>query len=420
MVVAAPRRELLVAAALAVMTAAASGCAPATSPPSVLPSLRTAQAATSPPSPAASPPATAVAGAAPDAEGYVPFTIPMGAVRSAALPIGFGLHRLDSDGPRVVFDQSASNVARSVQYFDLEKGVDRLLAPSPAGYQVWSPAISGTSVAWIEWHYEGANDTGACDWRIEVQDVSGADAARTIARGVQRRAGSGFGASWPALDLDGDRVVYAIEDPAADPSGWQIIVRTLAGDVVATIRTRKPVYDLAASDGSIAWTEGDIDPGLGYTTATHLLVARAGASSGTSLASNAYEVALDRGRVAWSQDAPGGNGAAIGSQIWSADLSTLTPEMVSPASAGTERHQEWPSTGDGLVTWGSERLSMADPSLNGDRLAVWSPTAERAFELQPTPGAILSSAGGGWIVWVNDRTDPQTVSGISEAELGLH
>ncbi len=366
------------------------------------------------------PPATADALASPDAEGYAPFALPMGAVHTAVLPAGFGLHRLDSDGPRVVLDQRASSVAQSVQYLDLEKGVDRLLAPAPAGYQVWSPAISGTFAAWIEWHCEGANDTGACDWRIVVQDVSGAGAARTVASGVQRRAGAGFGASWPALDLDGDRVVYAIEDPAADASGWQIVVRTLAGDVVATMHTEQPVYDLAASDGAIAWTEGAIDPGLGYTTATHLMVARAGASSGTPLASNAYEVALDRGRVAWSQDAPAGNGAAIGSQIWSADLGTLTPEMVSPASAGTEQHQEWPSTGDGLVTWGSERLSMADPSLNGDRLAIWSSTIGRALELQPTPGAILSNAGGGWIVWVDDHADPQTVSGISEAELGLH
>jgi len=405
---------------VALVAIAAVACAPTASPspaPSATGSPTPSSSSTATPTNAAT---SSGSPATPDLEGYVPVAMPESAVRTVELPATFGLHRIDSDGPLVVLDQRASSAARSVELFDLAKGTHRTLVAAPAGYQVWTPAISGTLVAWIDWHYEGDNDTGACDWEIEIQDVSGVAPARTLVRGVQQRAGAGFGASWPALDLDGDRVVYAIEDPAAAPDGWQIIVRTVAGDIEKTIHTRQPVYDLAASGGAIAWTEGRIDEALGYTTDAHLYVAQGTATTGTELATNAYEVALDGRRLAWTQDIPGGKGAAIGSRIWSADLATLTPQAVSPEpGGGTEQHQEWPATGDGIVTWGSERLSLADPSLNGDRLAAWSPALGHAIELLPSPGAILSGVGGGWIVWVNDHAEPQTLSGIPEQAISL-
>ena len=75
--------------------------------------------------------------------------------------------------------------------------------------------------------------------------------------------------------------------------------------------------------------------------------------------------------------------------------------------------------GDRIVTWGSVRMSKADPSVDGDRLAAWAPALGRPVELLPAQGAVLSGVNGGWIVWVDDRTDPQTVSGTTVASLGL-
>jgi len=422
-----------VVAAVALAAAVTTACSPIASLPASLPTTpspaasRTALADPTRPAmtapTATSTPARTGGSATADPEGYIPVVVPASAITTVELPAGFGFHRLDSDGPLVVLDQVASvspAAGRSIYLVDLANATMRTLTDAPSGYTVWAPAISGSVVAWLEWHYEGQSDTGACDWRIRVEDVSASGLARTVASGVQRRAGTGFGASWPALDLDGDRVVYAIEDPSAAPDGWQIIVRTLAGDVLKTIHVPEPVYDLAASDGAIAWTEGRTDPKLGYTTATHLFVAQGSATTGTELASDAYEVALDAGRLVWTKDSPGGQGAAIGTRMWSTSLDSLAPMAVSPPPGqGTEQLQEWPATGDGIVTWGSARVSMADPTQNGDRLGVWSPTTAHAVEIHPTPGAILSGAGGGWVVWVDYRSDPPTVSGITDQVLGL-
>jgi hypothetical protein len=308
-------------------------------------------------------------------------------------------------------DQMPSVPSRAVRLLDLSSGASRDLSAAPAGWHAWNPSISGTMVAWIDWRYEEPNDTGALDWRIEVQDVrQDGGAARTVASG----------ASWPALDLDGDRLVYAVEDEAGASDGWKVVVQALAGPIADTLRTSEPVFDLAASGGAVAWTQGPIDPVVGYTTDTTLYVARGSPLVATRVASDAYDLALEDGRVAWTQDTPGGRGAAVGSRIWSADVATLTAQPVSPPpGGGTEQRQEWPATGDGIVTWGSSRLSLADPSVNGDRLAAWTPALGRAVELLPSEGAILSGVNGGWVVWVDGRTEPQTVSGATEQSVGL-
>ncbi len=416
MVLAALRRLFAMAAVILVIVVMAA-CSP-TPTPSTLEAPTAARTAVAPSLTMASANRSGISTA--DPEGYVPLLDPPQPFRTVALPSTFGFHRLDSAGPLVVLDQMASVAGPSIYLVNLANETVRTLPGAPTGYTAWAPAISGSTVAWIEWHYEGASNTGALDWRIQIVDVSSASPARTLVRGVQRRAGSGLGASWPALDIDGDQVVYAIEDNTAAPDGWQIVVRTLSGVVVKTIHTREPVYDLAASGGNIAWTEGPVDPGLGYTYATHLYLAKAGQTSGVEIASDAYEVALQDGRLAWSQDSPGGKGAAIGTRIWSTPIDAPSPAPVSPGPGlGTEQQQEWPATGDGIVTWGSYRLSQTDPTQNGDRLGIWSKTLGHATELASTRGAILSGVGGGWIVWVNDHVEPPTVSGITEQALGL-
>ncbi len=130
--------------------------------------------------------------------------------------------------------------------------------------------------------------------------------------------------------------------------------------------------------------------------------------------------ALEDGRLAWTQDTPSGQGAAVGSRIWSADIATLAARAVSPGPGlGTEQHQEWPASGDGIVTWGSERLSQADPQVDGDRLAAWSLSLAHAVELLPSPVATCWASVEGWMVWANDHEDPQTVSGTPIQALNL-
>ena len=359
-------------------------------------------------------------------EGYRVMGLSSSAVRTVSLPWNFRFHRIDNDGSLVALDEMplfTPTKARSIYVIDLQRGSTTVLSPpAPEGWLAWFPAISGHQVAWIDYRNEGSSDTGPLDWRIELADLT-RQTTRTVASGIQRRYGTGFGASWPAMDLDGNRLAYAIEDPAHPPNGWEIrIVSLHAGTIERTVHTDLAVYSLALSGSNVAYSEGKIDPQEGFTYATRLFVARPTDPAPVELGSNAYEVAFEDGRLAWSQDEPTTlvSGAAHGTRIWTAALPDLRPEPAAPPPGhGTEQYQAWPRTGSGFVTWDSARLSLTDTSVNGDRFAVWDPHDQVAYELDPSPGAVISSAGGGWLVWVNERLEVPTITGIPIGESGL-
>jgi len=358
-------------------------------------------------------------------EGYRRIILPSTDVQTVTLVDHFRFHRIDSDGPLVVVDQGARppfTTGRSIYLVDLAAGTTSALREAPEGFRAWIPAISGRRVAWIEWHYEGPDNSGALEWHIIATDIDGAS-TWTVASGVQRRAGASFGAAWPALDLDGDRLAYAIEDPARAPSGWKILVVSVPGGIVErVIPTDLPVYDLALDRADVAWTEGRTDPGIGFTYDTRLMVSAAAQPAPREIARNAFEVAFGDGRLAWSQDAPTRvTGAAEGTRIWTASPPDFRAEPASPEPGhGTEQRQAYPATGDGFVTWQSYRFSETDVSVLGDRFCVWDPARRTAFELLDVrPVGPLGSVGGGWFVWLNERLEPPTVSGIRIADAGL-
>lgn len=414
-----PRGALGPFLVLSLMTQACGAAVPPSSgsalPVAASPSL----AATGAPAPAAFPTAL-------NPEGYHVVILSSGAVRTVSLPWNFRFHDIDSDGPLVALDEMplfTPTKARSIYMIDLEHGSTTVLSPqAPEGWRSWSPAISGHKVAWIEFHYEGTNNTGPLEWHIQLDDLD-RHISRTVASGIQRRSGTTFGASWPKMDLDGDRLAYAIEDPSQPPEGWQIrIVSLPSGTVERTIRIHLHVYDLALSGSAVVYTEGRIDPEVGFTYDTRLFISRAADPAPLQIGSNAYNVAFEDGRFAWSQDLPTAtiSGAPHGTRIWTATLADLRPVPAAPLPGrGTEQYQAWPATGSGFVTWDSARLSLTDTSVNGDRLAVWDPHDQVAYELDPSPGAVISSAGGGWLVWVNERLEVPTLSGIPIRDSGL-
>lgn len=407
-----------------VAAVAFAGCGPASSSP---------PATVSTPSPILSPSAAqTAASSAPssptNAEGYRVLSLPAAAVRTVPLEANFRFHRLDSAGSLVVIDElqpgDTPTNARAIILVDLAAGTWRQLEAAAAGYQPWDPRISGRTVVWVEWHYESPNNTGLADWRLKMQRVDEPDAT-TIASGVQRRTLAHYGASWPKAAIDGDLVAYSVEDSTHPPDGWMIVVYSLSRRaVVRTISTDQAVYDLAISDGAIAYTVGAVDPNLGFLYDTRLLLSTPDQPAPRQLAVNAYAVRFRDGRIAWGQDTPTQvSGAAQGTRIWSTSLADLRPVPVSPPPGrGTEQQQAWPATGDGLVSWASFRLDTATPANNGERLGVWSLTSALAYEVLPSPGATLTGIADGWLVWINDRFAPnpvQTVSGIRLASLPL-
>ncbi len=374
-----------------------------------------------------------------NAEGYRAITLPGTGVHSVPLVSHFGgFHRFDSEGPLVVLDETgacsfthadgtisaeSSLACRSIVLVDLVAGTFTTLQQAPFGWRAWLPVISADRVAWIEYHSEGREDTGPLDWRILLTDLA-SGATRTVASGVHRQlpAGGSGSASWPALDLDGDRLAYATEDPARPASGWKIVVLSLStGTVEREIAAGLNVYDVAIDGGDVAWTEGKIDPHVGFTYATRLMVSTAARPAPRKIADHAYEVAFDAGRLAWGQDSPVTiTGAAQHTRIWTATSPDFKPKPASPVpQRGLERYQAWPKTGGGFVTWESYRFSETDQSLLADKFCLWNPADGHAYEVNPTRGANLTSSTGGWFVWIDWRQDPPTVSGIPIAEIGL-
>lgn len=360
-----------------------------------------------------------------DAEGYRVVWVPESGVRTVPLEANFRSHRLDSAGPLVVLDElqpgDTPTNARAIILVDLQAGSWRQLDEAAPGYQPWDPRISGRTVVWVEWHYEGPNNTGLADWRIRVQQVDEAHAA-TVASGVQRRTLQAYGASMPVAAIDGDLVAYAVEDPTRPPDGWRIVVWSLSRQtVVRTILSDQSVYDLSIWHGTIAYTVGRVDPKLGFTYDTRLLVSSPDSPTPRQLATNAFEVRLRDGRIAWSQDAPTiVTGAAVGTRIWTAALADLRPLVVSPpVGQGIEQRQAWPSTGEGLVAWASFRLDIGHADNDGERLCLWSPGTILPVEVRPPLGAILSGIADGWVVWTNDRPDVETISGIPLGSIPL-
>lgn len=383
--------------------------------------------------PAPSPPASQAASAAEvNPEGYRTITPDAKDVATVQLEPRFSFHRLDSEGPLVVLDESLCywasrsvtlTACRSIVLVDLEAETYGILDKAPEGWIAWMPAISDRRVVWLELHSQGPDNTGALDWRIQMTTLDHRD-TETLVSGVQQRSEPTSSTAWPALDIDGDQLAYAIEDPSSPPTGWKIVVISLTnGAVERVIPTDLPVYDLAVDGSYVAYTEGHIDPDAGFTYDTRLMVADVGDAVPREIAKDTFEVDMDDGRVAWSQDSPKGViGAAQGTRIWTAMAPEFDPEPASPVpQQGDEHHQAWPTTGDGLVTWDSYRFSETDVSVNGDRVGVWNPASRRAYEVDVDRGGVLSSVGGGWLVWVNDyyTDEGPPVSGIRITDVGL-
>ncbi len=435
---------LAVLMVIAVAVGCGAGPLPPASPGMVSPSAdpdRTppASAVPSAPSPSASAPATPAPTPTQDpagnAEGYRTLTLPATGVRTVKLVSRFGgFHRMDSDGPLVVLDETGSCsfthadgsitaesklACRSIVLVDLAKGTFTTLQQARLGWRAWVPSISGRRVAWLEYHYRGPLDTGALAWRILLADLD-TGKTRQLDAGVQHQneTSEGFGASSPALNLDGDRLAYAIEDPSRPPVGWKIVVRSVAsGRVEREIPTDLPVCDVAIDGEDVAWTEGRTDPDIGFTYDTRLMLSTAAQPAPRHIAAHAYEVDFDAGRIAWNQDRPVTiTGAAQHSRMWSATSPDFEPEPVSPIpQQGIERYQAWPQTGDGFVTWESFRWDETVRDSDADRFCLWNPADGLAYEVAPTRGVNSSGSDGGWFVWTDWRSD--TISGIPIKEL---
>lgn len=347
--------------------------------------------------------------------------LPAAAIHAITLPPGVRIHRMSTDGASVAFDEVGyggdAGQGRTIWLADLVAGTVHAIART-AGDAAWTPTVSGPRVAWTEWRYlDAAAAAGPIAWRVVVLDRAD---GRTVeeARGVNARA-EGAGAIPPLVALDGNHLVHTVESPtAAAPTALTIVVSSLAtGEVVARIPTEHSIYQMAAGDGSVAYTEGRVDPTGGFKYATRLMLWRGGGAA-TLVALDAFELALGGRTLAWISD-PASSQSQVGlashPRAWAMRLDGGDPVAVSAAPDGVvELGASWPSAASGFAAWSDMQVVSAARPYPND-LALWSASLGRTYEVYPTPWTVLTGLGSGRLVWYDeeDSAHPR----ISWAEL---
>lgn len=325
------------------------------------------------------------------------------------LPTGFRVHRMASDGTRIVFDElgygdDSHKLGRTIYLADAADGSVRPLAQGAGGYSARDAAISGDVVAWVEWRYpeDNAFFRGPVDWRILTYDLTTAR-GKVIASGTNRMERGGA-ATPPLVHVDGRRIAYDVEDPTvARPDGWKIVVQDLdSGATLWSVSTRRWLYQFALSGERVAWSEGAVDPNIGVSYDTSLWLSDHGATP-TMVASDAFELALSGTTLAWVAD-PGSsqtdNGLAEHPTVWETDTRHLEPVQLSAPIGPLVKASSWVAAGDGVVTWADNEYTGVGTS-SGIHLAAWT-RSTGSFGIEPT-NAITQGVGGGWLIWYDDN-----------------
>jgi len=348
------------------------------------------------------------------ATAYSIVELPVDKVRTVRLPDGpYGpiqAHRMAGSGPLLVFDEigygdDTHTLGRRIWLADLETETLRTIALAAAGDAAWTPAISGDNVVWVEWRYaDQTNLKGSLTWRIMTLDLRDGK-PRPLVSGVSRRLEGGQGVP-PPVQIDGDRLAYAVEDPTPErPLGWKIVLRSLrSGRIEREVRTALSIYSLGLSGTTIAYSEGFVDQALNFKYRTDLMVSAADHPAPIELAKDAFEVAVDGHRIAWVSDPQPSqeqSGLAMHPRILTATLEDLAPVAIShePDSNPT-RGAYWPAAGDGLISWADDQVGATGPN-RGRLLVVWSEKSGAAVQLEPAHTNI-SALTEGWLLWYDD------------------
>jgi hypothetical protein len=344
---------------------------------------------------------------------------PVPDIRRVDLGADFLYHRGDADGPMVVLDTSASSSAHlGITLVNLAAETQQVLYTPPADWQSTLPAISGDKVAWVDWQCTDQT----CDnesWRVLVSGLT---------PGTQHALASGTSPAQPLVDLDGNELVYNVPEPQAGaPFASRIhVLDPTTGTTLRSITSELGIYQLAISDGNVAYVEGEVDTSGGFVHHTRLMLWRADATTAVKVADDAFEVSFADGRLAWIRDRessqlPAGN--PLSPQVYSASLDALTPQAVGvdPHSNPIETTEEWPTTAAGLVAWGSEQVNPSVPEAAvGDRLALWNASTGQSVQLDLPHGITFPLLSDTWLVWLDGRPDLYGVEGIPLSALGIN
>jgi len=419
-------RVLATLVAIAMISMACGSTTPSV-PPHAAPAASSppGSVVTAPPSPDSS----CGSGPAASAPGPYPIvSIPAASIRSVQLPSTFyQAHRLAQSGPLVVFDEVGygdvtGKLGRSIFLVDLATGTESIIATAADGDAAWMPDISGQRVIWLELRYQGRfTFTGAITWRLMGLDLA-TKTVHEIDHGVNRRL-EGPSAVSPTIQVDGDTVAYSVEDPGPGrPFGWKLILRSwTTGRIVRTIPTSRSIYSLALDNGNVAYSEGLVDTPLSFKYSTRLMLSTTTHPTPQEVAPDAFEVAMDGGRLTWTNDRTASQdriGTAEHPRTYTASTKDLTPVPISaPPDLKIERGASYPAVSGDEVAWIDNQDTPSHPDPKVTHVVVWNATSATAVQVEPTGGAALVGLGAGWLGWYDDSESDIYVRGVPLASL---
>ena len=336
-------------------------------------------------------------------------------------------HRLAQSGSLVVLDEVGygdvtGKLGRSIFLVDLATGSESVIATAANGDAAWMPDISGQRVIWLELRYQGRfTFTGGITWRLMGLDLA-TKTVHEIDHGVDHRL-EGPSAVPPTIQADGDTVAYSVEDPGPGrPFGWKIVLRSwTTGRIVRTIQTARSIHSLALDGGNVAYSEGLVDTTLSFKYSTRLMLSTAAHPAPREVAPDAFEVAMDGGRLAWTDDrtaSQGRIGTAEDPRTYTASIGDLTPVPVSALpDLKVERGASYPAVSGDEVAWVDNQFTPSHPDAQVTHVVVWNAASATAFQVEPTGGAALVGLGAGWLSWYDDSESDIYVRGVPLASL---
>jgi len=299
-----------------------------------------------------------------------------------------GYWAFSQSGPLVTLSDFDSWDQRDLYLADLADQSINAIA-TPEMHDVFSAAISGTQIVWVDAKYDGYEDDipcgaqGGVTWKIKLTDaLSGT--TREIASGRNDDV-EVCTADAPVVAINRALFAYAAPHPGAGhPRSWQITVANVSdGSVVRTIDTDRTVFDLAIDGGDVAYVDGAYKKGGDFwPDLTWLRLDRGNGSGTIALDENVEGISFVNGRLAWQSYRDGEPSQAI----------TATVDDLSPVVVGTDWW--WPVTsGDAVFFAGTVFDSTIRP-------AVWDSATGQLTRLDGLDGASHVSAEDGWFVWI--------------------
>lgn len=303
-----------------------------------------------------------------------------GVVHRVPFPSGVTDNRIESSGPLAVFTQPVACDSRSpIWLVDLAAGTLRKLYVPSVPVCIFEPAISGTTVAWME-------SQGSSTWRVETLQI-GASRPTTIATfsAPTERA--------EVIRLDGHDLAYVT--PGAVGQGDTIHLVSLPDlQALRTLQLSEAVYKLALAGTSLFWSQGAFTPPpqLAFHDTSAWLSSAANPTP-RKITDNAFAVGFDGTWMVWVRDlTENGNS----DQVLALRTGQSTPIVLSPLPQPNEPdlpfRSIWPSVGAGLAAW----------SIDGPQtfsLVVWPIGASDPVGIAGTSAIAGTSVKAGWLDW---------------------